>query len=82
MRKTIDFSEEPIKIVVEYQKRNSLSNFTKAIKHIVMGVPSAKETVIKDDISDNNMEILGQAILEMNKKLDGLVKNTAPRYVD
>ena len=52
MRKTIDLSDENIKAVTDYQKRNNLKNFSQAIRNIIdnMGISNIDMDKMKEDI--------------------------------
>jgi predicted CopG family antitoxin len=53
MRKTIDLTDENIKTITEYQKRNGLKNFSEAVRNLI---DSKKDTDV--DIEKIKMEVL------------------------
>jgi len=57
MRKTIELTDEHIKAVTEYQKRNGLKNFSEAVRGIISTMP-----IIGYDIDQIKMDILNTHI--------------------
>lgn len=55
MRKTIDLTDENIKTITEYQKRNGLKNFSEAVRNII---DSSKDNGEIEDMKKIKMEIL------------------------
>ena len=70
MRKTVDLSKEQIKAVEEFQNRNKLKSFTKAIQVIVD----------KNKEQDELAILLTDAIVKIDKKLDVLIGSIAPKH--
>jgi len=77
MRKTVDLTEEQIKSVEEFQKRNKLKSFTKAIQVIVDNMDNCNCENKKDD---ELVPLLADAIVKMDKKLDVLIGSIAPKH--
>jgi hypothetical protein len=84
MRKTIDLSKDEINAVEEYQKRNGLKNFSEAMRNMVSSMnshfkqeESDMQMIVQDgsDISDENFALLGSAIVEMDKKIEKILKH-------
>lgn len=76
MRKTVDLTEDQIKAVEEFQKRNKLKSFTKAIQVIVDKMDSCDCKKEDDEI----VPLLADAIVKMDKKLDVLIGSIAPKH--
>lgn len=77
MRKTVDLTEDQIKAVEDFQKRNKLRSFTKAIQIIVDNMGSCD---CKDNKNDEIVPLLADAIVKMDKKLDVLIGSIAPKH--
>jgi hypothetical protein len=56
MRKTIDLTEENIKAVNEYQKRNGLKNFSESVRNIIGNI--GKECSCEKDLEKIKIDIL------------------------
>ena len=78
MRKTIDFTEEEIQLIEDYQKRNDIKSFSKTVKDIIN---SSGESIKSDsNENDNNFAILADAILKIDDKINILIGSIAPRH--
>ena len=68
MRKSIDFTKRELEKIAKYQKDHELKNFTQAVKSII------------NDLNDDDMiNLIGNAIIEINGKVDQLIMHTAPK---
>ena len=67
MRKTVDLDQKDIDIVVEYQKRNQLKNFSQAIRSIIQ---KGECSCQGEEIPDDKFALIGDALVEIGKKLD------------
>lgn len=78
MRKTVDLTEEQIKAVEDFQKKNKLRSFTKAIQLIVDNIDecSCEKSETKDDFS----VLVADAIVKIDNKLDILIGSIAPKH--
>lgn len=78
MRKTVDLTEEQIKAVEDFQKKNKLRSFTKAIQLIVdnIDVCNCEKSETKDDFS----VLVADAIVKIDNKLDILIGSIAPKH--
>lgn len=69
MNKRIELTEEAVKTVTEYQKRNGLKSFSSAIQNIIDNMLS----------KDDQFVLISDAIVSMDKKIDELCMNIAPK---
>jgi len=77
MRKSIELSEDDIQIIDEYQKRNQIKNFSKAVR----GLLREKECECKEEngLSDDNFALLADAIVKLDQKIDLIIGTFAPK---
>jgi hypothetical protein len=80
MRKSIELGEDELNIVDEFQKRNQMKNFSKAVRAIIR---NNTETCTckgeKESLSDENFALLADAIVKLNDKIDIIVGTLAPK---
>lgn len=73
MRKTIDLTEKELLDISEYQKKNSIKNFSETIRTLV------RVALSEHGLSDENFALLADAIMNMDKKIDLMMVNIAPK---
>jgi hypothetical protein len=73
MRKTIDLTEKELLDISEYQQKNSIKNFSETIRTLV------RVALSEQGLSDENFALLADAIMKMDKKLDLMMINIAPK---
>ena len=73
MRKTIDLTEKELSDIGEYQQKNDIKNFSETIRTLV------RVSLSEQGLSDENFALLADAIMNMNKKLDLMMINIAPK---
>lgn len=80
MRKTVDLTDKQVKAVEDFQKKNKLKSFTKAMQFMVDNLDSCN-CDCKEDGDDNEViTLLADAIVKMDKKLDVLIGSIAPKH--
>jgi hypothetical protein len=73
MRKTIDLTEKELLDIGEYQQKNKIKNFSETIRTLV------RVALSENGLSDENFALLADAIMEMDKKIDLMMVNIAPK---
>ena len=73
MRKTIDLTEKELSDISEYQQKNKIKNFSETIRTLVRAALS------ENGLSDENFALLADAIMKMDKKIDSMMINIAPK---
>ena len=70
MRKSIDFTEKDVETISEYQEKNGLRNFSKAVRNMIR----------KDKgLSDENFALLADAIVKLDEKIEAMMIHIAPK---
>jgi hypothetical protein len=78
MRKTVDLTEDEIKLVTDFQKKNKLKSFSEAIRVMIQSGNECQCSTKND--ADENFVLLADAIIKMDKKLDVVVGSIAPKH--
>lgn len=73
MRKTIDLTEKELSDISEYQQKNSIKNFSETIRTLV------RVALSEDGLSDENFALLADAIMKLDKKINLMMVNIAPK---
>jgi predicted CopG family antitoxin len=73
MRKTIDFTDEEIKILEEHKEKIGVNSFSEAVRNFIK---------INDEgnlQSDSNFALLADAIIKMDDKINVILRSIAPK---
>ena len=73
MKKTINFTEKEIEKITNYKNKLDLKTFSSAIKNIIANLSN------DNDISDDKFALLADAIIKLDKKIEEMSRNIAPK---
>ncbi len=77
MRKTIELTKEDVDTVIEYQQRNGLKNFSEAVRYLVRNYENLECKCGGEEKGELGKYV--ELLVEINKKIDLMLPNIAPK---